>query len=132
MTTFNVRDQQATTIQNVGGDMVVHGGFRSSTGSQIVELRGELSRLTEELARLNLPAEAREEVDRELAGAAAEAESAEPDEGTIARRLGRVTEALHDAGALAGGGLAVVQSLQRLAELLGPAGHAVLGVLAAL
>jgi hypothetical protein len=57
MTTFDIRDQQATTIQNVGGDMVVHGGFSSSTGSQYVE----------------------------------------PDEGTIASRLGRLTEALHDA-----------------------------------
>jgi hypothetical protein len=132
MTTFNIREQEATTIQNVGGDMIVHGGFNSSTGSQIVELRGELSRLAEELEGLDLAPEAREEAERELAGAKAEAESAEPDDGEIAGRLGRLAEVLHDAGAAAGGGLAVVQSLQRLAELLGPAGHALVGVLAAL
>jgi hypothetical protein len=132
MTTFNIRDQEAATIQNVGGDMTVYGGFSSSAGPRIVELRGELAQLAEELSRLELSPEYREEADRELAGAAAEAESPEPDEGRIANRLGRLTEVLHDAGALAGGGVAAVQSLQRLAELLGPAGHAVLGVLAAL
>jgi hypothetical protein len=132
MTTFNIRDQQATTIQNVGGDMVVHGGFSSSTGSQIIELRGELTRLAEELDRLDLPSEDRVEAERELAAAAVEAEGDEPDEGRIAGRLERFTQVLHDAGAVAGGGLAIVQSLQRLAELLGPAGHALLGVVAAL
>jgi hypothetical protein len=132
MTTFNIRDQEATTIQNVGGDMVVHGGFSSSSGPRIVEVRGELSQLGEALSRLELSAEYREEADRELAGAVAEAESPEPDEGRIGNRLGRLAEVLHDAGALAGGGVAAVESLQRLAQLLGPAGHAVLGVLAAL
>jgi hypothetical protein len=132
MTTFNIRDQEATTIQNVGGDMVVNGGFSSSTGSQIVELRGELSRLAEELGRLDLSPEQRETAERELAGAAAEAESTEPDEGRIAGRLERLTQVLHDAGALAGGGLVLAQSVQRLGELLGPAGHTLLGLVAAL
>jgi hypothetical protein len=32
MTTFNIRDQHATTIQNVGGDMVVEGRRCSGLG----------------------------------------------------------------------------------------------------
>jgi hypothetical protein len=131
MTTFNIRDQRATTIQNVGGDMVVEGSFVSA-GSLVVELRGELSRLAAEVGRLELPAGQREAVEEELAGAEAAAEADAPDAGGIAGRLEKATAVLHDAGALVGGGTAVVQSLQRLGELLGPAGHTLLALLSAI
>ena len=131
MTTFNIRDQHATSIQNVGGDMVVEGNFISA-GTLVVELRGELSRLTTEVGRLELPADQREAVEEELAGAEAAAEADAPDAGGIAGRLEKATAVLHDAGALVGGGTAVVQSLQRLGELLGPAGHTLLALLSAL
>jgi hypothetical protein len=131
MRTFNIRDQQATTIQNVGGDMVVEGNFVSA-GSLVVELRGELSRLATEVGRLDLPADERQAVEEELARAEAAAAAETPDAGGIAGRLEQATAVLHDAGALVGGGTAVVQSLQRLGELLGPAGHTLLALLSAI
>jgi hypothetical protein len=132
MTTFNFRgDQEATTINNVGGDMVVEGNFISA-GSLVVELRDELSQLATEVGRLELPADERQAVEEELAGAEAAAAAEAPDAGGIAGRLEKATAVLHDAGALVGGGTAVVQSLQRLGELLGPAGHALLALLSAI
>ena len=49
----------------------------------------------------------------------------------IAGRLEKATTVLRDAGALVGGGTAVVESLQRLGTLLGPAGHTLLALLSA-
>ena len=130
MTTFNIREQHAASIQNVGGDMVVEGNF-VSVGS-LGELRGELSRLVAEVGRLELPADQRDAVESELAGAETEAAAPEPDAGGVARRLEQATAILRDAGAVVGGGTAVVQSLQRLGELLGPAGHTLLALLSAI
>ena len=131
MTTFNIRDQDATTINNVGGDMVVEGNFISA-GSLVVELRGELSQLATEVGRLELPADQRQAVEEELAGAEAAAGAEAPDAGGIAGRLENATTMLRDAGALVGGGTAVVESLQRLGTLLGPAGHTLLALLSAI
>ena len=131
MTTFNIPRQQATTINNVGGDMVVEGNFISA-GSLVVELRGELSQLATEVGRLELPADQRQAVEEELAGAEEAAGADEPDAGGIAGRLEKATTVLRDAGALVGGGTAVVESLQRLGTLLGPAGHTLLALLSAI
>jgi hypothetical protein len=131
MTTFNIRDQDATTINNVGGDVVVEGNFVSA-GSLVVELRGELSQLATEVGRLELPADQRQAVEEELAGAEAAADVEAPDAGGIAGRLEKATTVLRDAGALVGGGTAVVESLQRLGTLLGPAGHTLLALLSAI
>jgi hypothetical protein len=131
MTTFNIRDQDATTINNVGRDMVVEGNLISA-GTLVVELRGELSQLATEVGRLELPADQRQAVDEELAGAEAAAAAEAPDAVGIAGRLEKATAVLHDAGALVGGGTAVVESLQRLGTLLGPAGHTLLALLSAL
>ena len=131
MTTFNIRDQEATTINNVGGDMVVEGDFISA-GSLVVELRGELSQLATEVGRLELPADERQAVQKELAGAEAAADAEARDAGGIAGRLEQATTVLRDAGALVGGGTAVVESLQRLGTLLGPAGHTLLALLSAI
>jgi hypothetical protein len=131
MTTFNIRDQEATTINNVGGDMVVEGSFVSA-GSLVVELRGELSQLATEVGRLELPADERQAVEEELAGAEAAAAAEAPDADGIAGRLEQATTVLRDAGALVGGGTAVVESLQRLGTLLGPAGHTLLALLSAI
>ena len=131
MTTFNIRDQSATTIQNVGGDMIVEGNFISA-GSLVVELRGELSQLATEVGRLELPAAPRQAGEEELAGAEAVADAEAPDAGGIAGRLEKATTVLRDGGALVGGGTAVVESLQRLGTLLGPAGHTLLALLSAI
>jgi len=110
MTTFDIRDQDATTINNVGGDMVVEGNLLSA-GSLVVELRGELSQLATEVGRLELPADQRRAVQEELAGADVAADAETPDAGGIAGRLEKATTVLRDAGALVGGGTAVVESL---------------------
>ena len=131
MTTFNIRDQSATTIQNVGGDMIVEGNVISA-GSLVVEVRGELSQLATEVGRLELPVDRRRAVEEELAGAEEAADAEVPDAGGIAGRLEKATTVLRDAGALVGGGTAVVESLQRLGTLLGPAGHTLLALLSAI
>jgi hypothetical protein len=131
MTEFNIREQRATTIQNIGRDMVVEGNFISA-GTLVVELRGELSQLATEVGRLELPADGRRAVEEELAAAEAAADAEEPDAGRISGRLEKATTVLRDAGALVGGGTAVVESLQRLGTLLGPAGHTLLALLSAI
>jgi hypothetical protein len=50
----------------------------------------------------------------------------------VARLVRRATVVLRDAGALSSAGEAVIESLRRTAMLLGPAGNAVLGLLAAI
>jgi hypothetical protein len=75
MTEFNIREQRATTIQNIGRDMVVEGNFISA-GTLVVELRGELSQLATEVGRLELPADQRRAV--EEAPAASPAASRRP------------------------------------------------------
>ena len=52
MTTFNIRDQQAAAINNVGGDMIVEGNF-VSVGT-LGELRGELATGEHSLAHTEL------------------------------------------------------------------------------
>jgi TIR domain-containing protein len=39
MTTFNISSQNAGSIENVGGDMVIHGAIRGAANEHIIELR---------------------------------------------------------------------------------------------
>jgi hypothetical protein len=98
MTTFNIGSQNAASIQNVGGNMVVEGGIHGTASVQVIELRAELARLRDELDRLALPADSRAQVSEALAEAEAEAATPAPRSNRIARALGRVRETLNDAG----------------------------------
>jgi hypothetical protein len=98
MTTFNIGSQNAASIQNVGGDMVVHDGIHGTANVHLIELRAQLAQLRDEIDRIALPAESRTRASEALAEAEAEAAAPVPRSNRIARALRRVTEALNDAG----------------------------------
>ncbi|HJS95223.1 MAG TPA: hypothetical protein VJ741_13250 [Solirubrobacteraceae bacterium] len=98
MTTFNIGSQNAASIQNVGGDMVVHDGIRGTANVQLIELRAELAHLRDEIDGLALPPESRALARGALAEAEAEAAMPAPRSNRIAHALGRVRETLSDAG----------------------------------
>ena len=57
MTTFNIGSQNAASIQNAGGDMVVHDGIHGTANVHLIELRAQLAQLRDDIDRLTLPAE---------------------------------------------------------------------------
>ena len=111
MTTFNIGSQNAGSMQNVGGDMVVRGGIRGTATVHLVELQGRLADLRQEIDRVALPAESRAVAMQALAEAEAEAAAPAPRPSRIAQSLRRVTETLEDAGALAGAAVGAVRAL---------------------
>lgn len=98
MTTFNIGSQNAASIQNVGGDMVVQDGIHGTASVHLIALRDELARLRDELDRVALTPESRALASVALAEAEAEAATAAPRSNRIAHALGRVRETLSDAG----------------------------------
>ena len=98
MTTFNIGSQNAASIQNVGGNMVVHDGIHGTANVHLIELRAQLAQLRDEIDRLALPAESRALASEALAEAEAEAAAPAPRSNRIAHALRRVTETLNDAG----------------------------------
>lgn len=98
MTTFNIGSQNAASIQNVGGDMVVHDGIHGTASVHVIELRAQLAELREDIDRLVLPAESRVLASEALAEAQAEAAAPVPRSNRIAQALRRVTETLNEAG----------------------------------
>ena len=98
MTTFNIGSQNAASIQNVGGDMVIHDGIHAAASVHVVELRAQLAQLREDLDGLALPPQRRALACEALAEAEAEAATPAPRPNRIARSLRRVGEALNDAG----------------------------------
>ena len=114
MTTFNIGSQNAASIQNVGGDMVVQGAIHATASVHVIELRAELAQLKDEIDRLSLPADSRAKVSEALAEAEAEAAAPAPRSTRIARALGRVRETLSEAGIDAARALAGAVSLAAL------------------
>jgi hypothetical protein len=110
MTTFNIGSQNAGSIQNVGGDMVVHGGIHGTANVQILELRDRLAELRAEVDRL-APAATRAAASEALADAEAEVAARDPRPNRIRDSLRRVTRALADGGALANAGAGLVRAL---------------------
>jgi hypothetical protein len=98
MTTFNIGSQNAASIQNVGGDMVVQDGIHATANVHLIELRAELAQLRDEIDRLALPPGSRAVASEALAEAEAEAAMPAPRSNRIAHALRRVGEALNDAG----------------------------------
>lgn len=99
MTTFEIGSQTAGSIQNVGGDLGIDHLHVDATWSA-VEVRHELARVQEQLAKIPLPHTARVAAEGALAAAASEAAAPESDRGRIAQLLERTTHVLGDAGAL--------------------------------
>jgi len=118
MSTFNIGSQNAGSIQNVGGNMVVHDGIHGTANGHIMELRGQLAQLSEEIDRLALSAEKRAILGGALAEAEAEAAAPAPRSQRIAQSLRHVTETLDDAGGLASAAVGVVRALASAVSLV--------------
>jgi hypothetical protein len=91
------------------------------------EALAELAALREALAGLRLTEAERSSAERDLD--AMEQAVHRPDPDTAGRHLQSFTSTLKDAGALAGAGIALVESITKLAHWLGPLGAAVLALL---
>lgn len=128
MATFEIGSQNAASIQNVGGDLTIQDLHVEATWST-VEVRRELARLQEELARVALPPDLRATAEAAVGAAAGEAGRPAPDRGRIAQLLGEATTVAGEAGALATAGTGLVESLRRTATILGPAGKTLLALL---
>jgi hypothetical protein len=128
VTTFEIGSQNAASIQNVGGDLTIRDLHVEATWSTL-EVRQELARLQEELARVALPPDLRAAAEAAVGAAAAEAGRPSPDPGRIAQLLGEATTVAGEAGALATAGTGLVESLRRAATVLGPAGKTLLALL---
>jgi hypothetical protein len=95
---------------------------------ETVELRREIARAREEVARLGLSPPELATVNASLDEAAREAAATRPDRYEVGEKLEAATRVLKEAGALVGPGAVLFQALRRATELLGPAGLATVGV----
>ncbi|MGH3015822.1 MAG: hypothetical protein ACRDOP_16545 [Gaiellaceae bacterium] len=128
MATFEIGSQNAGSIQNVGGDLTI-GELRVEAAWSTVDVRQELARLQEEVARSALPPAARAAAGAAVDAAVVEAGRSTPDRAGIAQLLGEATTVFGEAGALAAAGTGLVESLRRTATVLGPAGKTLLALL---
>lgn len=128
MANFNIGQQNAASIQNIGGDAVIEGGIHASATWEMVELRRVIERVQEEVAALELPPTTVEAVNQSLEAAAQEAAQPKPDKHDVAEHLGNAARTLKEADALVGAGTSVLESLRRAAQLLGPVGAALISV----
>ena len=126
MATFNIGQQNAASIQNIGGDAVIEGGIHASATWEVVELRRVIARAQQGIAALELPPPTLEAVNQELDAATREAAQPKPCKHDVAAHLGNAARTLQEAGALVGAGTAVLESLRRAAGLLGPVGAALI------
>jgi hypothetical protein len=129
MATFNIGQQNAASIQNIGGDAVIHGGVQASASWETLELRRAIAQAREGLGELALPQPVLEDVNRSLEAAANEAARPKPDRHRVAEHLAASTTTLKEAGALADAGTTVGDGLRRAVALLGPIGLALVGAL---
>jgi hypothetical protein len=129
MTTFNIGSQNAANIQNIGGDALIQGGLYAHATFEVRQLRATLARAREQAAELELPPEVRGPLDRALTCAVAEAAREHPDEGRLVGLIGSAGRIVKEAGTVATAGTALIETLRRAAELLGPIGHVALALL---
>jgi hypothetical protein len=122
---FNIGQQQAGVINNVGGDLNVdriEGTLQ--VGNQLVaDLRAALDRTP-------MPEPTRVEAGRVLDEVERELERSQPDKPRIAARLEHLTHLLGSAGALAAAADRLLPILGKLATWLGPAGAGLAALLA--
>ncbi|WP_036325029.1 hypothetical protein [Microbispora sp. ATCC PTA-5024] len=120
--TFNIGNQQAVNINNVGGDQTIQGGQQGTF------LGGEPSEwaasLVTRLHALGLPSEA-----AEAEAVQAELDRARPDRQSIATRLTQLTEVLSSVGAIAAAGESLRGPLMALAGWLGALGVPIMRML---
>jgi hypothetical protein len=129
MATFNIGQQNAANVQNIGGDAVIQADIQATASWETLELRRAIARARAGLGELALPQAVLEDVDRSLEAAANEAEQPKPDRHTVAEHLAVAATTLTEAGVLVDAGTTVVDSLRRAVSLLGPIGVALVGAL---
>jgi hypothetical protein len=127
-TTFNIGTQNAASIQNIAGDAHIE-RVQVSASWETNALRTSIARAQEQVRALELPPDLRASLDGELNSAAAEAAKDEPDKHRLSDLLGRAGRLVKEAGAVASGGAAVIETLKQAVTLLGPVGHAALALL---
>ena len=125
----NIGTQRAVSVENAGRDLTVHGGFHGSARWQSLQLRTEIERALDEVARIQLDPEARIWVDGALTAAAAGASAPDGDRHRVAELLAAATGTLREAGALANADTGLAVALRRAAALLGPLGASILALL---
>jgi hypothetical protein len=121
--TFNIGQQNAGVINNVAGDMTVHGG-QVGTLASVPDALAAVELIRDEIARCALPPEARTAAAKELDGMEHDLRQAAPNKATIGESLTRLTKLLVTTGALVTGTTALLNGLGGLATWLGHFGSA--------
>ncbi|MGA5821478.1 hypothetical protein ACPC54_26840 [Kitasatospora sp. NPDC094028] len=123
---FNIGNQQAGTINNVGRDQTVHDGQSGQLTLGAQELRGLVGQLRTAVEAQPLPASAAPQVEAELDALDREAATPEPDPAAVADRLSRITRLLGATGVALKAGTALFGAVTALAGWLGTAGQPIL------
>jgi hypothetical protein len=129
--TFNIGNQNAANINNVGRDQHITGGQTGIVVTSEQALRA-LADLGAGVKATRLDPVSSVAVETELREIEAGFRQPEPDRTRIAPRLERLTRLLLAAGSLASAGSALVEPLGTLAHWLGALGAPILGLLPAL
>ena len=125
---FNIGSQHGN-VSNVAGDMTVYDGqhYTALPGDMIGR---ELRNIQGIISAMNLDPAARKAAAGFLADADRELGKSRHDAKKVARPIERLTRLLRDIGAIAAGGVALIDPLTRIASSLGAAGQAILHLIA--
>ena len=128
---FNVGNQNAEIINNVGGNQYNAGG-QQGTVILAQEAQRAVHDLRDGLTATTLDENAAAEARTQLAEIDTAMRTPEPDRSRIAYVLKRLTRLLVTAGSLSTAGAALIPPLQTLAQWLGTLGEPILHMLPAL
>lgn len=116
--TFNIRNQNAETINNVAGNQTWVSGQRAQV-LVIADAKRQLELLRRQVRELDISPETLEYAEQEMDGVDRELTSTQPNKKAVAGRIRRLTHLLQDVGALAQAGQALSSSLHGLGHWLG-------------
>ncbi len=128
--TFNIGNQQAGIINNVGRDQRISGGQQVLVSDD--QAREAVRRLRDGIATTPLPEQAAVETVELVDDLDDDLAVAEPNRSSVAATLERLTRVLASAGSLATAGAVLLGPIQTLAAWLGTMGEPVLGLIGAL
>ncbi|WP_380167966.1 hypothetical protein [Jannaschia sp. R86511] len=128
--TFNIGNQQAGVINNVGRDQRITGGQHGSVSDD--QARAAAHSLRDGITAQPVPEPTATETGELLDDLDDDLAAAHPDRSAVAVTLERLTRVLVATGSLATAGAVLVGPIQTLAAWLGTMGGPVLGLLGAL
>ncbi len=117
--TFNIGEQHAGIVNNVGGNQSIQHGQHVYEAPDPQELVRELR---QQMARVGLPTQIAADAQARVDELESDLAAARPDRAAVASRLNRLTQILLSAGALASAGHALTRPLAALASWLGDLG----------